>query len=78
MFLKSIKYNTIYIWIGGIRINYVLSDWMLIATVILPFLFGMLFGIKVTINRLMMHFIKKMPAKDLKKIIDLKGEDEFE
>lgn len=54
---------------------YVVTEWMLIALVILPFLFGMLFGMRIYEQRAVLNRIKKMPIEQLEKLILEREED---
>jgi hypothetical protein len=53
--------------------NYVISGWMLVALVILPFLFGLLYGMRVAHKRFIVKLVKEMDSDKLKTFIT--GED---
>lgn len=54
--------------------NYIISGWMLVALVILPFLFGLLYGLHIAHKRFMVKLVKVMGSEKLKSLIN--GGDE--
>jgi hypothetical protein len=53
--------------------NYIISGWMLVALVILPFLFGLLYGMKIAYKRFMVKLVREIGSEKLKGLIN--GED---
>lgn len=49
--------------------SYVISGWMLVALVILPFLFGLLYGMRVAHKRFIVKLVKEMDSDKLKTFI---------
>lgn len=56
--------------------DYVVSGWMLVALVVLPFLFGMLFGMKYAYKRFIVRLVKDMDSKKLKTLVNGFEEEE--
>jgi len=50
--------------------QYVVSTWELVALVVLPFLFGMLFGMHVYEKKIIIRLIKKTKDEDLTELIE--------
>jgi len=50
--------------------QYAISTWELVALVILPFLFGLLFGMHIYEKRMIIKLIKKTKDEDLKELIE--------
>jgi hypothetical protein len=50
--------------------DYPISGGWLIALVFIPFLFGLLLGIKNTRARIMLKLLKKLDENEIKKLLD--------
>ena len=58
--------------------QYIISGWMLVALVVLPFLFGLLYGMHVAHKRFMVRLVKDIGSDRLRTLINghKEGEDE--
>jgi hypothetical protein len=56
--------------------DYTISGWTLVALVVLPFLFGMLFGMKYAYKQFLIKLVKDMDSKKLKQLINYDDEKE--
>jgi len=54
----------------GFDTPYVVSGWMLVALVILPFLFGLLYGLHVASKRFLLRLVKDMDSDKLLNLIE--------
>jgi len=54
---------------------YPVTEWMLAALVILPFLFGLLVGIKWTMKRVMIRVLKVVSDEKLNEIMEDTNEE---
>jgi hypothetical protein len=54
----------------GFDTPYVVSGWMLVALVILPFLFGLLYGLHVASKRFLLRLVKDMDSEKLLNLIE--------
>jgi len=56
----------------GFDTPYVVSGWMLIALVILPFLFGLLYGMQYASRRYIVRFIRDIKSEKLDELLEEK------
>jgi len=56
----------------GFDTPYVVSGWMLIALVILPFLFGLLYGMQYASRRYIVRLIRDIKSEKLDEILEEK------
>lgn len=49
--------------------DYIVSTWQLVALVIIPFLFGLLWGIHITERKLLLKTIKRLSDDDIKEMV---------
>lgn len=55
--------------------QYAVSGWMIVGLVILPFLFGMLYGMRVSYKRFMVKLVKIVTPEQLDKLLDKKNKE---
>jgi hypothetical protein len=53
----------------GFETPYIISGWMLVALVILPFLFGLLYGMHIASKRFIIKLVKDMKSDKLAELI---------
>jgi hypothetical protein len=59
--------------------QYLISGWMLAGLVVVPFCFGLLYGMRVAHKRFMVKLVKIVTPEQLQKLMDKKkGVDETE
>ena len=54
----------------GFDTPYIVSGWMLVALVILPFLFGLLYGMHIATRRYLLRLIKDMKSEKLTELLE--------
>ena len=54
----------------GFDTPYMVSGWMLVALVILPFLFGLLYGMHIATRRYLLRLIKDMKSEKLTELLE--------
>ena len=54
----------------GFDTPYVVSGWMLVAMVILPFLFGLLYGMHYASRRYLVRLIRDMKSEKLNELLE--------
>jgi hypothetical protein len=59
----------------GFDTPYLISGWMLVALVILPFLFGLLYGMHVVSRRFIVKLVKDMKSDKLLELLDKKNKE---
>lgn len=57
--------------------NYVISGWMLVALVVIPFCFGLLYGMHIAHKRFMIKLVKSVGSNKLHSLIN-GNEEELE
>jgi hypothetical protein len=59
----------------GFDTPYIVSGWMLVALVILPFLFGLLYGLHVASKRFLLRLVRDARSEKLEELLGGKKED---
>jgi hypothetical protein len=70
--------NSLLLPMGLFDLSYPVAGWTLVALVVIPFLFGVLFGIKTAQKRFIVKLVKVIDSKKLKTLVDDIMEDEDE
>lgn len=52
--------------------NYSINAWWLIALVFIPFLLGIIIGVKVAVQKIYIKLLKKLDTEQIKKLMDEK------
>jgi len=63
---------------GMFDLSYPVAGWTLVALVVLPFLFGLLYGIHIATKKYIVKLVKSVSSEQLKSIVDNLEEDEKE
>jgi hypothetical protein len=50
--------------------NYTINAWWLIALIFIPFLLGLIIGVKVAIQKIYIKMLKKLDMDQIKKLMD--------
>lgn len=59
----------------GFETPYTVTGWMLVALVILPFLFGLLYGMHIATKRYLLRLIRDIKSEKLEELLGGKKED---
>jgi len=57
------------------QMEYVIGTWELVGLVVMPFLFGLLYGLHIAHKRFIVKMVKTLPDRDLGKLLDEDGDE---